>query len=94
MAGKKLIFRVHAIQRMFQRHIEEEDVRIALETGEVIEDYPDDTPYPSQLILGWAGARPIHIVVARNDKEHELIVVTVYVPDINLWQPGYRRRKQ
>jgi len=94
MAGKKLIFRVHAIQRMFQRHIEEEDVRIALETGEVIEDYPDDTPYPSQLILGCAGARPIHIVVARNDKEHELIVVTVYVPDINLWQPGYRRRKQ
>ncbi len=94
MAGENVIFRVHAIQRMFQRHIDEPDVRDVLETGEVIEDYPDDTPYPSQLILGWAGARPVHVVVARNRKDREVIVITVYVPDPKLWEPGYRRRRQ
>ena len=93
MAGDKVVFRVHAIQRMFQRDIDESDVRAVLESGEVIEDYPDDTPYPSQLILGWAGARPVHVVVARNRKDRELLVVTVYVPDLKLWEPGFRRRR-
>jgi hypothetical protein len=50
---ERLIFRVHALQRMFQRRITEADVREILQVGEVIESYPDDTPYPSRLILGF-----------------------------------------
>jgi len=54
MTPGRLVFRVHAIQRMFQRRIsEDDDVRHILSTGEVIEAYPNDTPYPSNLILGW-----------------------------------------
>jgi hypothetical protein len=93
MSDGKLIFRVHAVERMFQRSIDEEDVREALEAGEVIEDYPDDTPYPSRLILGWAGARPLHVVVALNSQDNERIIITVYVPDPKHWEPGYRRRR-
>jgi len=26
-----------------------------IETGEIIEDYPNDFPYPSRLLLGWCG---------------------------------------
>ena len=33
MAGKPLLFRVHAIQRMAQRRISAADVRHVLETG-------------------------------------------------------------
>ncbi len=62
----KIIFRTHAIQRMFQRRVDEKDVRSVLETGEIIEIYSDDTPYPSRLILGWLGNRPLHIVAADN----------------------------
>ena len=43
----KITFRVHAIQRMFQRSISVDEVRQVLAIGEVIEDYPGDTPYPS-----------------------------------------------
>jgi hypothetical protein len=57
MAVKPLLFRVHAIQRLAQRHISVQDVRHVLETGEVIENYPDDIPYPSALVLGWIGGR-------------------------------------
>lgn len=32
----------------------------------VKEDYPDDTPYPSRLLLGWHNNRPLNIVVADN----------------------------
>jgi len=55
----KLVFRVHAVARMCERRITEEEVRRTLEGGETIEHYPDDTPYPSLLMLGWAAERPI-----------------------------------
>jgi hypothetical protein len=89
----QLVFRVHAIQRMFKRRISKNDVRHVLATGEVVEDYPSDTPYPSRLILGWCETRPIHIVIADNAAEDETIVITVYEPDPNLWEPGFKRRR-
>ena len=93
MIIKRLIFRVHAIERMFQRRISEEDVLDILTTGEVIEEYPDEVPYPSRLVLGWKGSRPIHVVVADNLESQESIVITVYEPDPGQWEPGFRRRK-
>ncbi len=50
----KLVFRQHAIRRMFERRISVEDVNAALVNGKIIEDYPDDAPYPSRLLLGYA----------------------------------------
>ena len=47
-----LVFRIHAITRMFQRRISKDDVRQVLENGETIETSPRDTPYPSRLVLG------------------------------------------
>jgi len=70
-----------------------EDVEYVLETGQTIEEYADDTPYPSRLILGWSDLRPIHVVVAQNQGEEELIVITVYEPDRNLWDVHFRRRR-
>ena len=93
MASDKLIFRVHAIQRMFQRRIHETDVRHILMNGEIIETYPEDNPYPSRLVLGWCGTRPLHVVVADNKIGHESIVITVYDPDPEKWDSEFRRRK-
>jgi len=93
MEVKRLVFRVHAIKRMFQRRISEEDIRHVLTTGEVIEEYPDETPYPSRLVLGWYGSRPIHVVIADHIEAQETIVITVYEPDPDQWEPGFRRRK-
>jgi uncharacterized protein DUF4258 len=60
---------------------------------QTVEDYPDDTPYPSRLVLGWNGRRPIHVVVADNLDDNENIVITVYEPDPEEWEPDFRRRK-
>jgi hypothetical protein len=90
---QKLVFRIHAIQRMFERGFAEEDIQNVVETGENIEYYPNDSPYPSRLVLGWWGKRPVHIVVADNHSENEAIIITVYEPDNALWEPGFRRRK-
>jgi hypothetical protein len=78
---------------MYQRVISEAEVRHAIATGETVEDYPDDTPYPSRLVLGWNGRRPIHVVVADNVDEEENIVITVYEPDPLEWEPDFKRRR-
>jgi hypothetical protein len=88
----KIIFRTHAIQRMFQRGVDELAVRAILATGDTIEEYPDDIPYLRRLILGWIGKRPLHIVAADNVKEHEIIIVTVYEPDEEKWSTDFKRR--
>ena len=90
--SNKLIFRKHALQRMFQRSISMADVNAVLSEGKCIISYPDDTPYPSRLVLGWRGERPIHIVAA-DTAESETIVITVYEPDSALWAPGFERKK-
>jgi hypothetical protein len=93
VAFDRLTFRVHAIHRMYQRRISEGEVRNVIETGETIEDYPDDFPYPSRLVLGWHGPLPIHVVVADNNSEQEYIVITVYEPDPSEWEADFKRRK-
>jgi len=87
-------FRVHAVQRMFQRHVTVEDVRNALDGGEELEAYPKDQPYPSRLVLGWRGSRPLHVLVAQNVADDETIIITVYEPDPFLWDASFRRRRR
>jgi len=94
MPLERMTFRVHAIRRMFQRGISEKDVRRVLLTGQVIEEYPDDEPYPSRLVLGRRGARPLHVVAADNAETGETIVITVYEPDLAHWEDGFRRRRK
>lgn len=89
----KLVFRVHAVQRMFQRDVSVEDVRRVLRDGEEIERYPSDQPYPSRLVLGWSGRRALHVLVAENIIDDESIIITVYEPDRRHWDPGLRRRR-
>ena len=47
---ERLMFRVHALQRMFQRGISEEDIRHVLTMGKAIQVYPEDRPYPNRLV--------------------------------------------
>ena len=68
MECKEIFFTGHAIQRMFERNIDEEDIIQVIKQGEVIENYPDDMPYPSHLILGNTGGKPLHVVAAFDSK--------------------------
>ena len=94
MENRQLVFRDHAIRRMAQRGISEVEIRVALVAGETIEDYPDGRPYPSRLVLGWVGGRPLHLVLADNPGNMDTYVITAYEPDPNLWEGDFCRRKQ
>jgi hypothetical protein len=77
---------------MAQRHVTEEHVRATLSAGDVIESYPDDTPYPSALYLGVGDGRPLHVVAAHDLVGQRTIVITVYEPDTAAWDATLRRR--
>ena len=81
------MFSGHAIERMFRRGIGEKEVRSVVSEGETIGEYPDDTPYPSRLILGLVEGRPIHVVVADDKERGAYIVITAYVPQPEQWSP-------
>ena len=93
MSAYRIVYQRHAVERMAQRGIREEDVEHVLLTGECIEVYANDTPYPSELLLGRCDNRPLHVVVATDATGQRKIVITVYVPDPNKWRAGFKRRK-
>jgi hypothetical protein len=61
----------------------------------IIEEYRDDRPYPSVLVLGRTQQnRALHVVCAYAPDEDQLIVITVYEPDPNRWDQEFRQRRK
>lgn len=73
--------------------IHEHEVFEAIQSGKIIEDYPEAEPYPCVLIFGKTMTdRPMHIVCAYADDDDLAVVITVYEPNPNRWVDFERRR--
>ena len=88
----KYIYRLHVIERMFQRNISEEQVEETVSDGEIIETYLDDKPYPSYLVLGYSQDMVIHVVYAM-DEDGNIIIITIYRPSLKKWKNDFKTRK-
>ena len=91
----RVLYTQHARREMrgepFGRILEQE-VYETTSAGEIIEDYPDDTPYPSCLVFSRTRrGRPVHVVCAHVPEEDRAIIITVYEPDPVRWI-DFRRR--
>ena len=93
MDCKIVKFSRHALERMFERGVSEPDVEAIIRNGEAIEKYLEDTPYPSRLLLGWRGDRPLHVVAAHDPASGLCVVITAYVPDATQWGKDFRARR-
>ena len=91
---ESLVFSGHALSQMFARTITTDDIRAVIDEGEVIASYPDDKPYPSELLLGFAGGRALHVVLAYNKGMRTGYVVTAYVPEAKLWSQDHKTRRK
>jgi hypothetical protein len=94
MKCEKIFFSAHAVKRMFERSISKEVIIRAIKTGEVIEEYPDDKPFPSVLVLGGIDGAVLHVVLALNAAPAVCHVITVYIPDHLKWNEDFRRRRE
>jgi hypothetical protein len=89
----KIIFSQHAIQQMFKRNISVSQVKFAILQGEEIKSYPDDRPYPSKLLLVIENEVPLHVVIAENSTDNELIVITTYLPEKEIWTDDFKNKR-
>lgn len=92
MPYRHLIYQKHAFRRMAERLIPPHIVRQVLSSGEIIETYPDDLPYPSYLLFTYVDKRPIHVVTADNHEMKVTHIITAYQPSVVEWETGFRKR--
>ena len=93
-AEKRILFLPHAVRQMSkpERMISTEEVRQVIESGEIIENYPNDPRGHSCLMLGFGiDKRPIHIVCA--PKKEYLAIITAYIPNEEEWENNFKKRK-
>ena len=81
----------HARIKMFQRNVSTDDIKGLVIKGEIIEEYIDDEPCPSALMLGFLENSPYHVVIA--ECEDHVRIITVYIPEEDKWI-RYRIRRR
>jgi hypothetical protein len=85
----------HAIERLVLHRVARMDVETALATCEIIEVYPDaHRPLPDCLVLAWLRmGEPLHAVIAVDQPNDRIFVITVYRPDPARWSDDWKRRR-
>ena len=94
-AAQRILFTRHALDQMNKpdRLISDAEVREVVTQGEHIEDYPEDPRGHSGLFCHRTlKGRHIHVVCS--PKTHYLAIITAYVPDVDVWDNQFRKRRK
>jgi hypothetical protein len=85
----------HALNELVAEPVSVNDVEVALGQAEVIEEYPHLRRYlPDCLVLAFVSPdQPIHCVVALNEPQDYILIVTIYQPDVEEWEDDWKTRK-
>lgn len=90
---ENVIITVHAQERLRQRGIKAKDVRNCIMTGEIIEQYLNDFPFPSCLIFGFTcDEKILHVVVS--DEGTGCRIITAYYPDNTKFESDLKTRRE
>jgi hypothetical protein len=83
----------HADEEAQNDELAYNDIIFSVSHGEIIENYPEDKPFPSCLIFGFSNQKdPIHSVWAFNSENKWAVLITVYRPDPSRWIDWRTRR--
>lgn len=89
---RQVIISQHVMKRFGERHINIGVVISVINCGEIIEQYPDDYPYPSCLILGMdCNEKNMHIVCGTNGDN--LWIITAYYSSEDKWESDLKTRR-
>lgn len=89
----RIIISIHAQERLRQRGIKQKDIKNCIMTGEIIEQYSDDFPFPSCLIFGYTLNNEILHVVA-SDEGTISRIITAYFPNEDKFESDMKTRKE
>jgi Domain of unknown function (DUF4258) len=74
----RFVLSAHADQEAADEEIDIAEIRDALLSGEILEQYADTGRGESCLILGFADGKPIHVVCGWH--RDSVAIITVYIP--------------
>ena len=70
------------------------ELKEAMSHAEIVEYYADDHPLPSALVLGFTSlGRPFHAVVAMDQTDEMLWIITLYEPSAKMWGEQFKERR-
>lgn len=90
---KKVIIRLHAHRRMFERKIFYEEVLDVILHGNLIEHYPKTEPCPAYLFMGFVREEEPLYVLCGFDGEM-VYIITVHWLDPERWIDPWTRRRR
>ena len=91
---ERVLWTYHVNMRLAGRFIPRESIIGAVETLELVEEYPDDKHLPSYLVLGRLGPDTFHVLVAVDVEGDNVRVVTAYRPDAAEWHEDLKSRRR
>lgn len=93
--GERVLWSRHATARLVDCNLSRVDVETALTSCLLVEDYqPLHRPLPDCLVLGRLPSdTPFHAVIAIDEANRRIFVVTIYLPAQERWQDDWQTRK-
>ena len=93
MRDGKVRWTTHCVEKLGERDINISDVEECIVNGEIIEDYPNDYPYPSCLVYGCiSNGKVLHTVVGSDGET--VYVITAYYPNTIKFEEDLKTRRK
>ncbi len=90
---RNILFKKHALVRSIERSIKIDEIVEVLQNCQIIAIYAEDKPLKSYLTFGFTkNKRPLHIVVALDETEKYIWVISAYEPDKKNWNETFTKR--
>lgn len=91
---RKILWTYHVNMRLGQRSISREQIIQAVDTFDIIEEYPDDKYFPSFLVRAENQNIAFHVHIAADNQGDNVRIITAYVPDPEAWSEDLRTRRE
>ncbi len=89
----KIEWKKHALKRLFERGLKRSQVFEAISNCEIIEQHSLQRPLPSVLVLGYYNNEALHVMLAVDEAEEMLWIITAYKPSLKEWMEDYKTRR-
>ena len=95
LLGRKIIWSYHSDDKLSAEGLAAAEIEWSLQNCEVIEIYPDShRRFPDCLVIGYLDSgEPFHAVIAMDNIRDRLLMVTIYMPNEEVWQDDWKTRK-
>jgi hypothetical protein len=93
--NEKILWSLHAVKKLRAERLRKSSVEDLLKSCIIVEEYERETrALPDCLMLGFTGQEPVHVVVALDQTNDRILIVTVYRPSSERWEDDWKRRRR